>query len=179
MLLKIGIVVVALVVVAIVGILVAAWTKPDTFRVARTASINAAPEKIFPLMNDFRSFGSWSPYEKRDPEMKRSYSGPASGKGAVYAWDGNKNVGSGRMEILDSTPSSRIVIKLDFSRPFEAHNGVEFTLEPRGTSTTVGWTMEGPVPFMAKIVHVLVNMDRMVGGDFETGLANLKSIAEK
>lgn len=179
MLLKIGIVVVALVVVAIVGILVAAWTKPDTFRVARTASINAVPEKIFPLMNDFRSFGSWSPYEKRDPEMKRSYSGPASGKGTVYAWDGNKNVGSGRMEILDSTPSSRIVIKLDFSRPFEAHNRVEFTLAPRGASTTVGWTMEGPVPFMAKIMHVLVNMDRMVGDDFETGLANLKSIAEK
>jgi len=179
MLLKIGIVVVGLIIIAIAGVLVAAAAKPDTFRVQRSTNIGAPPEKIFSLMNDFRSFGSWSPYEKRDPEMKRSYSGPPSGKGAVYAWDGNKNVGSGRMEILDSTPASKILIKLDFSRPFEAHNLVEFTLEPHGDSTTVGWTMEGPVPFTAKIMHVFVNMDRMIGGDFETGLANLKLLAEK
>src|SRR5690349_1418950 len=107
MLLKIGLVVVCLLVVAVAGILIAAATKPNTFRVVRTVEIKATPEKIFPLMNDFQSFGSWSPYEKRDPEMKRSYSGPQSGKGAVYAWDGNKNVGSGRMEILETTPSSR------------------------------------------------------------------------
>ncbi len=174
----IAVVVVSLLVVGIAVILIAATTKPGTFRVQRTIGINAPPEKIFPLMNDFRSFGSWSPYEKRDPAMKRSYSGPESGKGAVYARDGNKNVGSGRMEILESTPSSRISIKQDFSRPFEAHNRVEFTLEPRGGSTRVGWSMEGPVPFMAKITHLLVNMDRMVGGDFETSLANLKLIAE-
>ena len=179
MLFKIGIVVVGLVVVGVVGVLVAAAAKPNTFRVVRTAELKAPPDKIFVLMNDFRRFGAWSPYEKRDPEMKRSYSGPESGKGAVYAWDGNKNVGSGRMEILESTPSSKIVIKLDFSRPFEAHNVVEFTLEPHDKSTTVGWAMEGPVPFIGKIMHVFMNMDRMVGGDFETGLANLQQIAER
>jgi uncharacterized protein YndB with AHSA1/START domain len=179
MLLKIGIVVVALIVVGVVGILVAAAAKPDTFRVARTAEIKAPPERIFPLMDDFRRFGAWSPYEKRDPDMKRSYSGPESGKGAVYAWEGNKNVGSGRMEILDSTPASKVVIKLDFMSPFQAHNLVEFTLVPHDGSTTVGWIMEGPVPFIGKIMHVFMNMDRMVGGDFETGLANLKLIAEK
>jgi len=179
MLLKIGIVVGGLVVIAVGAVLVAAAAKPNTFRVERMVTINAPPEKIFALMNDFRNFGAWSPYEKRDPEMKRSYSGPASGKGAIYAWDGNKNVGSGRMEILESTPPSKIAIQLDFSRPFEAHNHVEFTLEPGDGSTTVGWAMEGPVPFVAKIMHVFINMDRMVGGDFDTGLANLKLIAEK
>jgi uncharacterized protein YndB with AHSA1/START domain len=175
----IGIVIVGLLLVAIAAILIAAAAKPGVFRVRRTARINAPPEKIFPLMNDFRSFSTWSPYEKRDPQMKRSYSGSASGKGAIYAWDGNKNVGSGRMEILESTPPESVSIKLDFSRPFEAHNRVQFTLEPRGGSTTVGWAMEGPVPFVAKIMHVFINMDRIVGGDFESGLANLKLIAEK
>ena len=127
MAIKIGLVIVALVVVAIAGLFIAAAAKPDTFRVRRTVAINASPEKIFPLMNDFRSFGSWSPYEKRDPTMKRSYDGPSAGKGSIYAWDGNKNVGSGRMEILESTPASKILIKLDFSRPFEAHNLVTLT----------------------------------------------------
>jgi hypothetical protein len=179
MLLKVGGIVIALLIVGVVVVLVAAATKPDRFRVQRTAEVNAPADKIFPLINDFRGFGSWSPYETRDPEMKRSYSGAASGKGAVYAWDGNKNVGAGRMEILDSAPPSRITIKLDFFRPFEAHNVAEFTLVPRGNSTTVTWAMEGPSPFIAKIMQVFINMDRMVGGDFETGLANLKLIAEK
>jgi len=179
MLMKVGIVVVALLVIGIAGVLVAAATKPDKFRVQRTADVNAPPEKIFPLINDFRSFGTWSPYEARDPDMKRSFSGATSGKGAVYAWDGNKNVGEGRMEILDSTPPSKIAIKLDFTRPFEAHNIVEFTLVPRGSSTTVTWAMEGPSPFVTKIMQVFMNMDRMVGGDFETGLGRLKLLAEK
>jgi uncharacterized protein YndB with AHSA1/START domain len=179
MLLKVGGIVIALLVVGVAAVLVAAATKPDRFRVRRTAEVNAPADRIFPLINDFRSFGSWSPYETRDPEMKRSYSGATSGKGAAYAWDGNKNVGAGRMEILDSAPPSRIAIKLDFTRPFEAHNVVEFTLVPHGGSTTVTWAMEGPSPFIAKIMHVFFSMDRMVGGDFEIGLANLKLIAEK
>ena len=149
---KIGGIVIALLIVAAAAVLVAAATKPDRFRVQRTAEVNAPADKIFPLINDFRSFGSWSPYETRDPEMKRSNSGATSGKGAVYAWDGNKNVGEGRMEILDSAPPSRIAIKLDFTRPFEAHNVVEFTLVPHGGSTTVTWAMEGPSPFMAKVM---------------------------
>lgn len=111
--------------------------------------------------------------------MKRSYSGATSGKGAVYAWDGNKNMGAGRMEILDSAPPSRIAIKLDFTRPFEAHNVAEFTLVPHGGSTTVTWAMEGPSPFVATIMQVFFDMDRMVGGDFESGLGRLKLLAEK
>ena len=179
MLLKIGGVVIALLIVGVAAVLVAAATKPDKFRVQRTADVNAPADKIFPLINDFRSFGSWSPYEVRDPEMKRIYSGAPSGKGAVYAWDGNKNVGAGRMEILDSASPSRIAIKLDFTRPFEAHNVVAFTLVPHGGSTTVTWAMEGPSPFMAKVMQVFFDMDRMVGGDFESGLGRLKLLAEK
>lgn len=172
-----GIVVVLVVAIAVVLILAAA--KPDTFKVARSTRINAPPEKIFAFLNDFHRFPEWSPYENRDPAMQRTFSGAESGKGAVYAWDGNKDVGQGRMEILSSTPSSNITIKLDFMRPFEGHNTVEFTLVPDGTSTTVTWAMSGPLPYMAKIIHVFINMDKMVGGDFAAGLANLKSLAER
>ena len=111
--------------------------------------------------------------------MKRSYSGTASGKGAVYAWEGNNNVGSGRMEILDASAPSKIVIKLDFFTPFEGRNTAEFTMLPQGDATNVTWLMHGPLPFMGKIMHVFINMDRMVGKDFEIGLANLKRLAEK
>ena len=115
--------------------------------------------------------------------MKRTFSGAASGKGAVYAWEGNKNVGSGRMEILDVSAPTKIVIKLDFFAPFEGHNTAEFTMLPQGDATNlatnVSWLMYGPVPFKAKIMHVLMNIDRMVGKDFETGLANLKRLTEK
>ena len=165
--------------VAIVGILVVASTKPDDFRIQRSASIAAPPEKIFPLINDFRAFGSWSPYEKLDPAMKRSYTGAAAGKGAVYAWEGDGQAGAGRMEITESAPPSRIALNLDFTKPFEAHNIVEFTLEPRGGATIVTWSMHGPTPFLAKVMHVFINFDRMVGADFETGLANMKALAER
>jgi len=111
--------------------------------------------------------------------MKRTYSGAASGKGAVYAWDGNKNVGSGRMEILDASAPAKIVIKLDFFTPFEGHNTAEFTMLPQGDGTSLTWLMHGPAPFMAKIMHVFMNVDRMVGKDFEIGLANLKRLTEK
>ena len=111
--------------------------------------------------------------------MKRSYSGAASGKGAVYAWEGNKNVGSGRMEILDASAPAKIVIKLDFFTPFEGHNTAEFTMLRQGDATNVTWLMHGPLPFMGKIMHVFINIDRMVGKDFEIGLANLKRLTEK
>ena len=166
-------------VVAIAIILILAATKPDTFSVQRATTVKAPPERIFPLINDFHQWGTWSPYETKDPAMKRSYSGAASGKGAVYGWEGNKNVGSGRMEILDSSAPSKIVIKLDFFTPFEAHNTAEFTMLPQGDATNVTWLMHGPLPFMGKIMHVFINMDRMVGKDFEIGLANLKRLAEK
>ena len=172
-------IVAAVLLVAIAAILVLAAMKPDTFRVERTASIKAPPEKIFPLISDFDNWGAWSPYEKKDPNMKRTRSGAANGKGAVYAWDGDKNVGKGRMEIAEASPPSKVSLKLDFERPFEAHNIVNFTMEPKGDATSVTWAMQGPVPYMAKIVHVIFNMDRMVGRDFEVGLANLKMLAEK
>jgi uncharacterized protein YndB with AHSA1/START domain len=175
---------IAIAVVVMIGVLIAlllalAATKPDTFRVERSASIKAPPEKIFPAINDLRAWGAWSPYEKKDATMKRMYSGAASGKGAMYEWDGDKNVGRGRMTITESTPPSRVVIALDFIKPFETHNTAEVTLVPQGDSTKVTWAMQGPVPYVAKIMHVLFDMDRMVGDDFAAGLANLKAIAEK
>ena len=166
-------------VIAIAIILILAATKPDTFSVQRATTVKAPPEKIFPLINDFHQWGTWSPYENKDPAMKRSYSGAASGQGAVYAWEGNKNVGSGRMEILEASAPSKIVIKLDFFTPFEGHNTAEFTMLPHGDATNVTWLMHGPLPFMGKIMHVFINIDRMVGKDFEIGLANLKRLTEK
>ena len=165
-------------VVAIAGVLALATTRPDVFRVQRSASIQAPPEKIHAVLSDFRGWEAWSPWEKLDPAMKRSYSGAASGKGAVYAWEGNGNVGQGRMEITDAAPS-RVAMDLDFVKPFEAHNKVEFLLTPKGGATEVTWSMRGGVPYLAKIVHLFIDMDAMVGGQFETGLANLKRLSEK
>jgi uncharacterized protein YndB with AHSA1/START domain len=165
--------------IGIAVILILAATKPDTLRVQRATAIKAPPEKIFPLINDFHQWGSWSPYETKDPAMKRSFSGTASGRGAVYAWDGNKNVGSGRMEILDATVPSKIVIKLDFFTPFEGHNTAEFTMLPQGDATNLTWLMHGPAAFMSKVMQVFINLDHMIGKDFEAGLANLKRLTEK
>jgi len=166
-------------VLLVAGVLAFAATRPDSFSVRRAASIQAPPEKIFPLISDFSRWSAWSPYERKDPAMKRSFSGPAAGKGAVYAWEGNGDVGQGRMEIADAVAPSRVTLKLDFVKPFEAHNKVDFTLEPKGGATEVTWAMDGPMPFISKVVTLFVDMDRMVGGDFEAGLANLKAIAEK
>ena len=169
----------AIVAVVLLGaILVFAATKPDTFRIERATSIQAAPGKVFPLINDFHSWGEWSPWEKIDPELKRTYSGAAAGPGAVYEWQGNKKVGQGRMEIMESTPASRIVIKLDFLKPFEAHHTAEFTLTGHGDSTNVNWAMHGRQPYMFKVMTMFFSMDKMVGKDFEAGLANMKRIAE-
>ena len=167
--------------IAIAIVLILAATKPDTFSVQRAAAVKAPPEKIFSLINDFHQWGSWSPWENRDPAMKRTYSGARSGRGAVYAWDGNKNVGSGRMEILDASSPSKIVIKLDFFKPFEGHNTAEFTMLPQGdaSTTNISWVMHGPAPFMSKVMQVFMNMDKMIGKDFEAGLANLKRLTEK
>lgn len=167
----------------VVGVLIAALlayaaTLPDTFRVERSANIKASPEKIIALINDFHSWEAWSPWEKMDPTMKRTFSGEAKGKGAVYAWEGNDKVGSGRMEIMNVSPS-KITIRLDFLKPFEAHNMAEYTLETKGDSTNVTWAMAGPSPYMVKVMHVFMSMDSMVGKDFEKGLANMKAAAEK
>ena len=168
-----------IVAVLIAGVLILAAMKPDTFRVQRAASIKAPPEKIFPLINDFHRWSSWSPYENIDPALERSYSGAAGGKGAVYEWVGNMQAGQGRMEITEASHPSRVTIKLDFVKPIEGHNVAAFTLIPEGRATKVSWTMDGPTPYVGKVIGVFVNMDNMIGKDFETGLANLKSIAEK
>ena len=166
------------IVVVIAGILVFAATRPDTFRVERSASIKAPPERIFPFINDFHQWGAWSPWEKMDPAMRRTFSGPTSGKGAKYAWEGNNKVGSGGMEITESAPPGKVTLKLDFIKPMEGHNITEFTMVPGGDSTTVTWAMYGPVPYLAKIMHMFFSMEKMVGGSFEEGLANLKAKAE-
>ena len=167
---------------ALAGFLVYASRRPDTFRVARSTRVNAPAEAIFPLINDYRNWVQWSPYEHRDPALKRTFSGAASGRGAVYAWEGNKNVGSGRMEIVDTTPN-KIIIKLDFFKPFKASNVAEFTLEPKGGATEVWtdvtWAMHGPVPFIGKIMHLVIDCDKMVGKDFAEGLASMKAAAER
>ena len=165
--------------IAIAVVLIIAATKPATFRVQRSTSIKAPAEKVFPLINDFHQWTTWSPYEHKDPALKRTYSGAESGKGAVYAWDGDKNVGTGRMEILDTSVPSKIVIKLDFFKPFEAHNTAEFTMLPQGDATNLTWLMHGPAPFMHRVMQVFLNLDNMIGKDFEAGLANLQKLTEK
>ena len=169
----------AILAVAIAAVLILAMRKPSTLRVTRTTSIRAPAERIFPLISDFHQWVTWSPYEQKDPAMKRSYSGTERGRGAVYAWDGNNNVGSGRMEILDAAVPSRIVIKLDFFKPFEGHNTAEFTMLPQGDVTNLTWTMHGPAVFMTKVMQLFINLDHMIGKDFEVGLANLKTITER
>lgn len=167
------------IVVAVVVVLIYAATRPDTFRVQRSASIKAPPEKIFALMNDFHRYGEWSPFEKMDPGMKRTYSGADTGKGAAYAWESSGKAGIGRMEITESSPSSKIQINLDFVKPFTAHNKVEYTLQPKGDTTDVTWAMYGDSPYISKLMGVFFNFDKLIGNDFETGLANIKTIAEK
>jgi uncharacterized protein YndB with AHSA1/START domain len=167
------------IVLLVVGVLIIAAFKPGSFSVQRTATIQAPPEKIFPLINDYHNWPQWSPWEKIDPTMKRTFSGPSSGTGSVYEWDGNNKAGKGRMETAESVPASKIAIKLDFIKPMETNNNVQFSLQPNGDSTTVTWTMTGPVSFPAKVMTVFVSMDKMIGPDFETGLANMKATAEK
>jgi uncharacterized protein YndB with AHSA1/START domain len=169
----------AVVAFGIALVLVLAAMKPDQFRVQRSAAIKAPPDKIFPLINDFKAWTAWSPYENKDPAMKRTYSATTSGKGATYAWDGNGNVGAGDMLITDAPAPSKVALDLNMTKPMTAHNQVEFTLVPAGDTTTVTWMMRGDSPYFAKIIHVFFNMDKMVGGDFEAGLAKLKSAAEK
>jgi uncharacterized protein YndB with AHSA1/START domain len=165
--------------VLIAGVLIYAATRPDSFRIERSTTIKAPPERIFALINDFRQWEAWSPWEKLDPALKRAYSGAPSGKGAVYEWTGNKNVGAGRMEIVESSPPAKIVLSLDFSAPFEAHNQVQFSLDSRGESTTLTQSMYGPSPFVSKLLGLFFNMDKMVGEKYDEGLASIKAIAEK
>jgi len=172
-------IVILVIVVLVAGVLVAAAMRPGEFAVQRSVSIQAPPEKIFPLIGDFRQWPVWSPWEKLDPTMKRTLSGPATGPGSVYAWDGSGKVGAGRMEIRELAAPSKVSIQLDFIKPFEGHNITDFTLVPRDGATEVTWLMHGPAPFVSKLMGLFVDMDKMIGKDFETGLANMKAAAEK
>jgi hypothetical protein len=153
--------------------------QPNSFRVERTISIKAPAEKIFPLLNDFRRWEAWSPWEKVDPALKRSYSGAASGVGAVYAWEGNKDIGHGRMEITESSAPNKLVLHLHFIKPFEAHNNVDFVLKPQGDTTQLTQAMYGPSTYMSKLMSLFFSMDKMVGSKYEEGLAAIKVLAEK
>ena len=166
------------VLVAVAGVLGYASTKPDQFRVERSIVIHAPADRIFPHINDFHAWQAWSPYEKLDPAMQRSFSGADSGVGAVYAWSGNAEVGAGRMEILQSTPASAITIKLDFLKPMEGHDTAEFTLAAEGPATRVTWAMSGQAAYIMKLMSVFIDCDKMIGKDFEAGLANLKTLSE-
>lgn len=171
-------VLVAILVLLVAAVLVFASTKPAVFSVQRGIVIRATPERVFGYVDDFRRWREWSPWETRDPAMQRTLSGASSGAGAIYAWKGNKDVGEGRMAIVESTPASRIAISLDFLKPFEAHNMATFTFAADGDTTVVDWVMHGPNRFVSKIMQVFMDMDRMIGKDFEAGLAKLKSVAE-
>jgi uncharacterized protein YndB with AHSA1/START domain len=167
------------VVVAIVAVLGYAATRPNTFRVARSTVIKAPPERIYALIEDFHQWRAWSPYENLDPAMTRTYGGPAAGLGANYAWAGDGKAGAGRMEIVKARAPSELGIDLDFTKPFEAHHKASFVLAPEGDATRVTWAMEGASPFMFKVMSLVFDMDKMIGKDFETGLATLKTEAER
>lgn len=152
---------------------------PDLFRVERQVTIRTPPQNAYVLISDFRAWTRWSPWEGRDPAMKREYGGALAGVGATYEWDGNAEVGAGRMEILEAAAPSRVRLQITFTRPFEASNTVEFTLVPDAEGTRVGWAMSGRSPFVARVMRLFMDMDGMIGRDFELGLANLKREAER
>ncbi len=160
-------------------ILIIAATKPSAFRIERSATFNAPPDRVFPLLDDFHSWQSWSPWEGKDPNLKRMFSGPERGVGSRYAWVGNNQVGEGKMEITQSVPSSKVVFDLDFIKPFQAHNTGDFTLTQAGSGTRVVWGMSGNHAYMMKVMSMFMPMEKMIGKDFDTGLANLKAAAEK
>lgn len=168
-----------LIVLVVVGVLVLAATKPTRYTVERTETIAAAPGRVFPLVNDFHQWPSWSPWEKLDPNMQRTYGGPASGVGSTYGWVGNSDVGEGRMTITESVPDSKVGIQLDFIKPWQSTSQTEFLFVPSGAGTQVVWKMSGDNNYMSKVFTVFMDMDQMVGKDFESGLTNLKLLSEQ
>jgi carbon monoxide dehydrogenase subunit G len=173
--LKIGI----FVVVLVAALLVYAASKPDTFRVQRSILINAPPEKVFALINDFHKWESWAPQDQQDPKMHRTYSGPTEGTGAVSEWSGSGSTGKGRMAIVESAQPKRVSIKVDFVKPFEAHNVNEFLLEPVGGATKVTWSIDASNLYVMKVMSVFVNIPKEFGKHMESGLNSLKVAAEK
>ncbi len=165
---------------AIVLFLIYVWFKPNAFRVERSTVINAPSEKIYQQIADFHKWTAWSPWEGLDPDLKRTYGGQSEGVGAVYSWEGNNKVGAGRMELTKADPKTGLSLKLDFFRPFKANNltDIAFSPDPDGGGTRVSWAMYGPQPFMGRLMTTFFSMDKMVGKDFEKGLAQLKAVSE-
>jgi len=165
--------------IALAAILALAAFEPDEFRVQRSTTINAPAAKVFPLIDDFRRWTAWSPFEKMDPTMRRTYGATTAGKGATYAWQGDGKAGAGRMEIAESTAPSRVGIVLDFEKPIANRARTTFTLSPHGDATLVTWTMESPNRYLVKVMHLFFDAEQIVGDDFARGLADLKAAAEK
>jgi uncharacterized protein YndB with AHSA1/START domain len=176
MLILILILILIAVVILVLVIVVAA--QPTDFRITRTTVISAPPPVVFAQVNDFHQWDAWSPWAKLDPATKQTFDGPAAGTGAIYGWSGNNKVGEGRMTIIESRPSSLVRIKLEFMKPFKATHTAEFTFKAEGTETAVTWTMTGKNNFMAKVFVLFMNCDKMIGGQFEKGLAQMKLVAE-
>jgi hypothetical protein len=164
--------------IVIVVLVIFIALQSSTYHVERSATMNAPAPAVFAQVNDFHKWNAWSPWAKLDPAMKQTFEGAPAGNGAVYTWSGNKEVGEGRMAITESHPSDLVKIKLDFLRPFAATSDTVFTFKPNGNQTVVTWSMTGDKNFIAKAFHLVVNMDKMIGGDFEKGLAQMKSVAE-
>ncbi|HEX5034943.1 MAG TPA: SRPBCC family protein [bacterium] len=165
--------------VALALFIIIVATRPAAFQVTRSISVATPPETVFAQVNDFHHWGAWNPWGKLDPAMKQSYEGPAAGAGAVYSWVGNNQVGEGKMTILQSQPNERIRIQLDFHKPLAGTSLAEFTFKPEGEKTTVSWSMSGKNNFIAIAMGLFMNVDKMIGDQFEKGLADLKSIAER
>jgi len=164
--------------VIVIGFVVIVAMRPSEYRVARTVTISAPAPVAFAQVNDFHKWDAWNPWAKMDPAMKQTYEGAPAGVGAIYTWTGNKQVGEGRMTLTESRPPELIRINLEFLKPFAATSTAEFTFRPDGQRTAVTWSMVGSLNFVAKVVHLFVGMDRMIGANFEKGLADMKSVAE-
>jgi hypothetical protein len=171
-------VVLGIVAVLIVGLVVFIGTRPGQFRIERSAQVSAPAAIVFPLIDDFHQWIQWSPFEKLDPNMVKTFSGPAAGPGATYSWNGNKHAGAGRTTILDSKPGEFVSIKLEMFKPFAGTNQVTFKLAPNETGTRVSWIMEGKQNFIVKAFSLFMSMDTMVGKEFEKGLATLNTVAQ-
>jgi carbon monoxide dehydrogenase subunit G len=171
--------VLAVVGLVILAILVIAGFRSGTIQIERSRSIQASPDKVFALIDDFHNWKQWAPQDVEDPAMKRTFSGPEHGLGAASEWSGSGKSGKGRMLIVESEPPKKILIKVDFVKPFEAHNVNEFTLESAGASTLVTWKMHGTNAYFMKVMGIFMNMDRVMGEHFERGLDNLKIVCER
>ena len=164
--------------VIVVAIIAVVALQPAEFRVARSATMSAPSPVIFAQVNELKKWEAWNPWQKIDPAMKLTFAGPPAGPGASYSWVGNNEVGEGRLTITESQPTDMVRIKLEFMKPFAATNTATFTFKPEGNQTAVTWSMEGHNNYLAKALHLFMNMDRMVGGQFEKGLADMKKVAE-